>query len=241
MIKEQLTTDTPLELTAKKSLLPTGQAAMRTYYKQIFATRKSAVSCQLSNVSCVRNRAFTLVEILIVIGVFMLLTGVVLSNYRNYDSNALFANASENIVLALRQAQVYGAGAKGSGTVCAGGVTTFDCSYGVHFSQGANGVVVFADLNSNRVYDNGIDANLQNVSVNWTNNIAITELSCGGTPCSYNIANVTFRRPNPDAFIAESVENPIISFSFVSITISDSISGRTAVVKITKAGQISIQ
>jgi type II secretory pathway pseudopilin PulG len=258
---------------------------------QIFALRKSAVSCQLSNVSCPRNRGFTptptlasllvflkniiskivfhngskydaqsvravktmprlvsgftLVELLIVIGVFVLLTGTVLSNYRNYDSNALFANASENVVLALRQAQVYGAGAKGNSSICTGGTTLFDCSYGVHFSTNAtenNGITVFADLNSDRVFETNEDIGFQSLSVKWANTISITSLSCGSTlPCSSGVANITFRRPNPDAFIAESVVNPANSFDFITIGLTDSKSGRTAIVTVTKAGQISIQ
>jgi len=189
---------------------------------------------------------FTLVELLIVLGIFALLTGVVLGNYRTYDSNALFANASEDIVLALRQAQVYGAGAKENSVVCTGG-TKFECSYGVYFSKVgtyANGITVFADNNSNRVYDIASDPIVTGTSVVWPANISVTDLKCGGTDCSLDVASATFRRPNPDAFIADvAVANSSLPspYNLLTITLTDSKAAKTAIVKITRAGQISIQ
>lgn len=191
------------------------------------------------------SSGFTLVELLIVLGIFALLTGVVLGNYRTYDSNALFANASEDIVLALRQAQVYGAGAKENTAVCDGG-TKFECAYGVHFSTvspASNGITVFADNNNNRVFDGG-DLVVAGTSVTWPTNISVTDLKCGGIDCSLNVASATFRRPNPDAFIADvAVANSSLPspYNLLTITLTDSKAGKTAIVKITRAGQISIQ
>lgn len=192
------------------------------------------------------SAGFTLVELLIVLGVFAVLTGVVLGNYRTYDSNALFANASEDVVLALRQAQVYGAGAKENTAVCGTG-TKFECAYGVFFSKAgaaAHGITVFADNNNNRVYDNGSDPIVSGATVSWPTTISVTGLQCGGTVCSTDVASVTFRRPNPDAFIADvGVSSPSLPspYNLLTVTLTDSKAGKTAIVKITRAGQISIQ
>lgn len=184
-------------------------------------------------------RGFTLVELLIVLGVFTLLTGVVLSNYRTYNTNATFANASEDIVLALRQAQVYGAGVKGNIISCGG--SSFNCSYGVHFSQSTNSIVLFADVDGNRVYTGADNPPVETIT--WGSTISIDKLTCGGLDCSTGVANVTFKRPNPDAYIADiPVTNPAQSspYNATIIILKDVNTGRTATTTITRAGQISL-
>ena len=215
--------------------------AVSTNIWQIFALRKSAVSGQMSVVSCVRTRAFTLVEILIVIAIFTVLTGTVLSNYRNYNTNALFANASEDITLTLREAQVYGVGTKGntSGAGCGG---TFNCSYGVYFVQGANNIVLFADVDGNRVYTGADNPPVE--IINLGNAISISGLSCGGFDCSTGVASVTFQRPNPDAYIADVAPIPSTipsPYDYISIVLKNATTGKTATTTITRAGQIYLK
>lgn len=201
---------------------------------RLFTTNNNSNNCT--------NSGFTLVELLIVLGVFAVLTAVILSNYRTYNTNAVFANASENIVLALRQAQVYGSGSKAGSGAC-GGMTVFDCSYGVYFVQGANGVKVFADTNNNRVYNSGEEIGLESTAVTWASTISITNLLCDGLSCSTGAASVTFRRPNPTAFIADVAPyaTTTSAYTSISIAVTDANTGRTATTTITKAGQISIQ
>ncbi len=180
-------------------------------------------------------RGFTLIELLFSIGIFTIMTGIVLANYRGYNTNALFSNASEDIVLALRQAQVYGVGVKKNVTGICGGLSEFDCSYGVYFSQGANSIIIFADADNNQVYTSLGDSIVETVS--WGNSISITGLLCGTFACVPSTANVTFKRPSPDAFIANSAG----SYSALSVTLQDANTGKTAIVNITNAGQISLQ
>lgn len=191
------------------------------------------------------KKGFTLVELLIVLGIFAVMSGVVLGSYRTYDSNALFANATEDVVLALRQAQVYGSGAKGGEGVC-GGLTAFDCSYGVYFSMAApasNGITVFADTNNNHVYNVG-DAVIAGASATWPSSISVTTLLCGGVDCATNVASVSFKRPNPDAYIADvALFDPNLPspYNAIAITIADTKSGKTSTVTVTRTGQISLQ
>lgn len=182
---------------------------------------------------------FTLVELLVTIGIFTMLTDVVLGKYRTFDTNAKFANASEDVVLALRQAQVYGVGVKGA-SGCPG--DAFVCPYGVHFSNGANGLVVFADTNTllpNGFLDIGETIGLESLAANWGSAISIDSLSCGqtGIPCT-NGVSITFKRPSPDANITDGAFS---SYDRATINIKDSNTGKTSAVTITKAGQISLQ
>lgn len=178
-------------------------------------------------------RGFTLVEVLVSLGIFAVLTGVVLSNYRGYNTNALFANASEDIVLALRQAQVYGVGVKGVGS-------SFTTPYGVLFEEGTSSISIFADSNSDGIYKPSDDLVIE--TINWPSNIKIRKnpdegLACDGgtTPNLW----VTFRRPNPDAFIKRNA-GPACALGG-KITIFDSNTNKTASVVVTSAGQISLQ
>lgn len=176
---------------------------------------------------------FTMVELLVVLGIFSVMTGVVLGKYRTYNTNALFANASEDIVLALRQAQVYGVGVKGSSG-------NFDVPYGVYFNTGANSISLFGDGNSDRVFTTTEDTGLVNSGAVWNSSISIFSLSCGGAACLGNKASVTFKRPNPDAFISDTAGLGT-SKSYLTIIVKDSNTSKTATVTITNAGQISLQ
>lgn len=181
-------------------------------------------------------RGFTLVELLVSIAIFSVMTSVVLANYGNYNTNAKFANASEDVVLALRQAQVYGAGTKGA-TLC--GIDSFSCSYGVYFKEGMSSIVIFLDVNGDKIYT-AVD-NPPVETIKWEDTISISQVLCGGFPCSLGVSSVTFKRPDQDAFISENIPNPGISFDSSSIILLDSKTNKTAVVKITRAGQISLQ
>ena len=79
--------------------------AKRTSVWQGFAKRKPAVKGQLSKVNC-STRGFTVIELLVTFSIYVIISTVVIANYREYSTNAVSANAPEDIVLALRQAQV---------------------------------------------------------------------------------------------------------------------------------------
>lgn len=178
------------------------------------------------------SRGFTLVELLVSIGLMMVMTGAVLANYRTFDTNAKFANASEDIVLAFRQAQVYGVGTKGNAGSC--GTSVFTCPYGVYFLSGASNIIVFADVNGNQIYDAG-DTAVE--TIKWENPISISRLLCDGVDCSPSNAGATFKRPNPDAVI----KNSSGTYATLSVILKDTNSGKTATTTITNAGQISLQ
>lgn len=177
-----------------------------------------------------------MIELLVTMGIFLMLTGAVLANYRKFSTNAMFANASEDVVLSLRQAQVYGAGTKGNTVVCGSG-TSFECAYGVHFTTGSHGLTIFADKDGSKTYTSAADTTVD--SIVWGNNISIMSLQCGTTPCGSEM-EITFNRPSPDAFITDilGITNPVDKGI---ITLKDANTGKVFVITVTTAGQISIQ
>lgn len=188
-----------------------------------------------------KSGGFTMIELLVTIGVSLMLTGVVLANYRTFSTNAEFANASEDVVLALRQAQVYGAGTKGNTTVCPPVTgTSFACAYGVFLTLFEPQIItVFIDVNNNKIYDLGEQLG---DAVKWSKNISITSLQCGVLPCTGRVGggemNVTFIRPNPDAYITDASG---ALFDKGTIVLTDAKTGKNSTITLTSAGQISVQ
>lgn len=174
----------------------------------------------------VQSEGFTMIELMVTMGLFMVMTGAVLANYRTFDTNAKFSNASEDIVLALRQAQVYGAGVKGQGG-------SFDVPYGVHFAPNADNIILFADINGDGKYT-GADG-LPVDTIKWQGNIKINSLTCGGLPCT-SFLDITFKRPDIGAIINDSSAVPYLG-SVVIITNG----AKTSTTTISSAGQISLQ
>lgn len=171
---------------------------------------------------------FTIVELLVSIGIFTLITGVVLARYRTFDTNAKFVNASEDIVLALRQAQVYGVGVRGTTGAL------FDVPYGVHFDTTTpNQIRIFADSNRDGKYIMTDDSLVE--TVQWDTSIGISNLVCGSSACT-SFLDVTFKRPNVDAIIDDSV-GP----GYMSSAVTIASGAKTSTVFISRAGQISLQ
>lgn len=182
-----------------------------------------------------KRRGFTLAELLVVLSIMTIITGIVLQKYQGYDTNALFANASEDVVLAIRQAQIYGVGVKGNTAGCTGG-TTFDCSYGAYFATGASGLTIFVDNNNNGLFDVGAVPTEVVQATNWLSPITVQSVSCGGGPCGGGALNLAFRRPNPAATIRDALG---IVYSTASVVITNGT--KTSTVTVTKAGQVSLQ
>ncbi len=186
---------------------------------------------------------FSLIELMVTIGIFTVIMGVVLGNYRSFNKNADFTNAVENIVFALREAQVYGAGGKKAGgtTVCPTGTgTSFNCAYGVYFKNDTKSYITFLDVNDNRAYDTG-DTSTEVILPTGISGLIVKCKSLGGSSyvaCTNSYASVSFKRPNPDAFISEA-PGQVNSIDEVQITISNST--KTAKITMSSAGQISVQ
>lgn len=168
---------------------------------------------------------FTLVELIVTMGVFLLITSVVLAQYRSFGVNAEFRNAVENVVLSIREAQVYGAGGKTAGTIlCGTPPSPFICSYGVLFQNLGNSYIVFVDKDGDGAYS--VAEEIQ------TNNLPSGITTTGITPTSP--LSIVFKRPFPDALINN---NPSITSAGVTLTKG----GKSSVISITSAGQVSIQ
>jgi type II secretory pathway pseudopilin PulG len=170
------------------------------------------------------NSGMTLVELLVVVAIFMMVTGIVIFNYSNFRSTISTQNLVDAISLSVRKAQSYAIGARATRD-------DFTHGYGVHFTtQNANGLVrgsvagsnkafvLFTDVGSggsaDRMYNydtSGGDPCGENISIGnecteilritTLDEISAIYLNDEITPIGQNaFVDVTFLRPNPDAY-----------------------------------------
>lgn len=200
------------------------------------------------------KKGFTILEMIVVVTIVSLIAGVVLFNYRSFTQRLALSAASQEIAVAVRQAQVYGRSVKnvtqGSGD--------FGVAFGVDFNIGPNSnsyYILFADKDGNGVY-NGTSACLPTsecVEKNLIRNGAIIAQICGaigtGVPnCSVSGARsiaITFLRPDREAYIyfSDGLGNRLGNTAYTSgqIKLGDSSGNMQASVVVNSIGQILTQ
>lgn len=175
------------------------------------------------------NKGMTLVELMVVLSIFAVISMTVAFNYGSYKSTTSTSVLSQNVALSIREAQGYAMGVK---SVSVSGGNVFP-GYGVHFDVATFGVVtgsqksfiLFADIppnattSANFEYDQPSGSAPDEVACNDTTIgpgnecISINTITggdkilgvCADTECDQNIANIIgsldiiFHRPNPDA------------------------------------------
>ncbi len=153
------------------------------------------------------SRGFTLLELLVSISIFTVITTIAVFNNTQFNSSVLLTNLAYEVGLSVRQAQFYGITVKQT----AGDPTAFDSGYGVHFDTSSPSTyVLFEDVNTcvypaictNKMYDVG-DVGTETFNIqkgNLIGKICVTD-SSNVTSCSNSVVDIAFVRPNPDAYI----------------------------------------
>lgn len=152
------------------------------------------------------NSGFTLVELLVTISIFVILTGVVLFNQAKFNSTILLTNLAYDTALTIRQAQTYGINIREFNTEFV--------PYGVHFDTSAGtSFILFADIKYNKAdkkvspYDgdtsfcNSTDGCVNRYNIKRGNYISSIEVEDSTSTSSVDILDILFQRPNPDAKI----------------------------------------
>lgn len=194
-------------------------------------------------------RAFSLLELLVVMFIFSTISLIILANHSRFNSSVLLGSLAYKIALSVREAQVYGLSVQGQ---TSGGVTNFQVGYGVHF-QGGTSYTLFADVDGNKKYDsaphNGYPADTVIKTYTLTQSHAVSDFcgitSTGTRQCAASptplIASldVLFFRPDPDAVISSDIVPPSTPYSSAEITVA-SPTGSTRKITIASTGQISV-
>ncbi|MEN9405251.1 MAG: hypothetical protein RLY47_210 [Candidatus Parcubacteria bacterium] len=174
----------------------------------------------------VTSRGFTLMEMVVTVGIFALISTIVIVRNAQFDNETLLQNLAFDVALSVRQAQQFGVNVRAAEGVFSG-------SYGIHFDAEQSAYFMFTDINEDGRYQS--DELLETFTLGRGATIgAICDPSSKGD-CGHKELDVVFRRPDPDAVI----NNGEMSQATVEL-----ISGRgdgSRIISIESTGQISIK
>lgn len=181
---------------------------------------------------------FTLIEMLVVIGIIGMLSAVTLANYRDVSARISLENLVQQMAIIVRQAQVYGISVAKTTNV----ISEYP-PYGVHFNTSpATSFILFVDNDGNGQYS-GQSEDVE--VINLKNNNIVSDISANKLSSSCTTVlplgtlDIIFTRPNPEAvFYAISGESRVYP-SDVEITVR-SPDGLYREVIVWSTGQISI-
>lgn len=188
-----------------------------------------------------KHKGFTLVEMLISVGIFAAISAIILANYPEFRSRSALDNLTAQIAIIFREAQVYGISVREEGN------SDFNIGYGVHvdISEDNTALIIFADKNKNNIFDSAIDSVLETFELKGGETISqLCAPSCiGDEGQQFVLADsitVVFIRPNPDAYFSvNGVYNTGVSS--VSLKISNRSGSYSRYVEVYTTGQISIR
>lgn len=210
------------------------------------------------------NRAFTLIEMMVAVGVFTIVTIVVLLRFDTFTNSVVVTSEAYGIALNIRQAQSYGINVRGTA------YNDFTRPFGVYINKGGNDrlYILYEDirLGTSGTYSYneetkeievdgytsaspnnpcGTAGNEECVEKRITRNqtrvydICIKEMGSNTTTCGIDIINIMFVRPSPRAIMFETDAGTLLQEVQVIVASTDPDKGR-ARITITWTGQISV-
>lgn len=205
----------------------------------------------------IRNKqsGLTLVEVLVVVAIFALVSSVLFFNFNDFNTNVTLRNLSQETALIIRKAQTYATGVQKLDGIDSDSLLF--PAYGLSFSPGTDSdafqpnqkrFILFADREGSgtRVYNNnGVCGSpaansecLEALTINTPEKVArlCTDAGC----ITSGTVNVIFRRPSPDAEIcvmSGSNCGPLRSFLTIEL---ESVDGTMRSVTVWNTGQISV-
>lgn len=192
------------------------------------------------------HAGFTLVELVVTVSIFVLLSTVALVNFRQVDNSLILQNVVHQVALVARKAQISGISVQG---IDSGGTTLFP-SYGINFDTSRKtSFVLFSDTTViNKLFDGtcpkvlSTDECVQRYTLaqGYTIKQLCGNQKTGGglATCALVRLDISFTRPNPDALIIGDAG--VGPFSDAEIVIQ-SRTGATKKIVVWTTGQISIE
>lgn len=163
----------------------------------------------MKNLSIEKNKSkkggYTLVELMVVVGIFSLLTSIVLFNQAKLNSTILVTNLAYEVGLTVRQAQTYGISVSAANPT--GG--QFSGAYGLYFaSSSPSQIFLFNDANGDGFRTSSAeDVSVYTIQNQRGNGVAalcidpVAGSKCPGSSALVSNVNIVFKRPNPEALL----------------------------------------
>ena len=182
------------------------------------------------------NSGITIIELLVVISIFIIISGITIFNYSKFKSTATLQNLADDIALSVRRVQGYAIGVKGYNDA-------FGYSYGIHFtadpglasqySGSSRSFILFIDIDGDGKYDAGSSCGtptgesecLEVLSVTNTNEVSEIHIVENGNDMTIDkkdTLDILFKRPNPEPnlFCYGDSSNDMNSCDPISVEIS---------------------
>ncbi len=199
------------------------------------------------------KKGFTLVELMVTVGIFVLMTGLLLFKYNSFNGGVLLTNLAYDVALSIRQAQSAALNVQESGI----GTKNFTYPYGVHLStaSGSNtSFYLFADSSGSHtpiagesqtagdfIFQSGSDSIINQYGLKRGSIISnICVGSNAGSCVAKDDVNIMFIRPNPDAVIRVTSDITATYYHYAVITLQAN-DGSTKQVIVQGSGQISVK
>ena len=193
------------------------------------------------------KRGFTLIELLIVLSIFVVMSTLLLANYRKFGNSIDATNLAYDVALSVREAQMYGLATQNVAGQFKFGLENIP--HGIHFDTGTpTSYIIFADANVNYKYD----SSEKTKEYNLNNGYKITEVCASGTPDNCGTGamsgvaslDILFVRPNPDAksYFYKTDETAVSgTFPDVKIKIVSPDGSKKKAIRVLKSGQITVE
>lgn len=177
---------------------------------------------------------FSLVEVLITLAIISVLTVLVMVRYSSFDSAVLLQNQAFEIALDLREAQSYAISVRGEGN-------EFREEYGLYFNKNTQPQEYTFWLDNGDTqptrYQSDTDTTLEVRGMDQR--FTLQDICVNDDTCGVINLSVSFARPNFDAMIVRGNGNVVNNAEIVVASVRDS--SRTKTIRITSAGQITVQ
>lgn len=209
------------------------------------------------------HKGFSMVEFVVVLVIFSIMSGITLFNYNEYRSRIEQTNVTQDIALTIRQAQVYGLSGSdrqvGDAYTDPGdifGAQVLDITQdrsirGLALLPSQQRIIIFEDINRNRQYDPNDDRMIDErtiISSRIHFDVCLVQgvLQNGWDDCSEIVPagegedyiSITFERPYPDTTIRY---NGSESYSHVLIGVQGPYTNIQRYVEVTPIGRISVK
>ncbi len=182
------------------------------------------------------SRGFTLIELMITVGIFVFMTALIMAKYNNFYSGTIFKNMVYDIAITIRQAQSYGISVKADSNS-----TSFNKAYGVNFSSAFPTKFTLYPYSGD---SNGLYAvdNVAEKAYTLKFGASVYRKYAGSSPSNnveVSVLDLVFQRPNPEAVICGTI-NSVMNCSYKYAKIVIKLGEITRSIEINNAGQVSI-
>jgi type II secretory pathway pseudopilin PulG len=208
------------------------------------------------------NRAFTVVELLIAVSIFVFMTALLVARYGNFNQNVLLTNTAYDVALEIRTAQTYGLSIRSVTDAVdpddpnpVSNTAVFQNAYGVHLVKDSSELILFSTpsygSDANNTYDDTDTSGDTDIAVSTLRRGSkISSMCVGSGPgdcddTSVSEMDITFKRPSPSAIICVKPDSETgmrcdDGYTYVELEVESSDNTvRTVVVR--ENGQISVK